>query len=134
MHIRPFQRLVVWQEAHKLCLWTYEMTRKFPKDERFRLVNQMCKSSSSVPTNIAEGSSKRSVKEREHFYEIAACSLEELYYQCLLASDLKYLTSEEFAFADDLIQRVSYLLTKLRGSLRSTSVTSVPSATSVTFK
>ena len=117
MHIRPYEKLIVWQEAHALCLWIYKLTPKFPKDERFRLVTQMCKSSYSVPTNIAEGSGKKSIKEREHFYEIASCSLEELHYQSRLVRDLGYINDEEFRQADDHIQRVSYLLMRLRKSL-----------------
>lgn len=117
MHIRPYQKLIVWQEAHKLCSWTYKETAVFPKDERFRLVNQICKSAYSVPMNIAEGAGKRSPKERERFYETAACSLEELHYQLFLALDLTYINKEIFEKADKQIQRVSYLLMKLRKSL-----------------
>lgn len=131
LHIRPYQRLVVWQEAHALCLEIYTVTSTLPADERFRIVDQMCRSAASVPTNIAEGSGKRSRRERSRFYETALMSLEELHYQCLLSRDLDYLTDEVFTRLDDHIQRVSYLLTKLRLSAMTSvpSVTSVPSAT-----
>ncbi len=118
MHIRPYEKLVVWQEAHKLCLWIYKNTRHFPSDERFRLVSQMCRSAYSTPMNITEGSSKSSKKERSYFYEIAACSLEELHYQCVLARDLCYMDTSDFSKTDDHIQRVSFLLMKLRQSVR----------------
>jgi four helix bundle protein len=131
MHVRPYEKLIVWQEAHKLCLWIYELTKSFPKDERFRLVNQMCRSSYGIPMNIAEGNSKMSRKEKAHFYEIALGSLEELHYQCVLAKDLKYISESQFTEGDDAIQRVSYLLTKLRKSFVSSSVSSVPSTSSV---
>ena len=115
---RPYQRLIAWQEAHKLCLWTYKITKSFPTEERFRLVNQMCRSASSVPTNIAEGNAKRSAKEKAHFFEIALCSLEELHYQCFLSKDLKYLHREQFAEVDDMVKRTSFLITKLRLSFK----------------
>lgn len=67
--------------------------------------------------NIAEGSGKKSHKERERFYETASCSLEELFCQCLFARDLKYISKEEFEIANDHIQRVSFLLMKLRSTL-----------------
>ena len=130
MHTRPYEKLIVWKEAHSLCLWIYKLTKQLPSDERFRLVNQMCKCAYSVPMNIAEGGSKQSKKEREHFYEIAACSLEELHYQCFLGKNLKYISQEDYVKADDHIQRISYLLTKLRLALKPTSVTSVTSVTS----
>ena len=118
MHVRPYEKLIVWQEAHKLCLRALDLTEKFPKDERFRLVHQMCKSAYSVPMNIAEGSGKKSLKERERFFEIAACSLEELHYQSMLVRDRKYISLQEFCDMDDHIQRVSYLLMKIRQSLK----------------
>ena len=90
-HERPYEKMVVWREAHVLCLRVYELTKKFPPEERFRLVNQMCKSASSVPTNITEGNAKRSTKEKLHFFEIAEASLEELHYQCRLSLDLNYI-------------------------------------------
>lgn len=68
--------------------------------------------------NIAEGCTKRSAKERRHFYEIASCSLEELHYQCVLAKDLLYIDSDAFFKADDHIRRISFLLMKLAASLK----------------
>jgi len=118
-HVRPYQKLIVWKEAHALCLFTYATMKSFPSDERFRLVDQMCRSSSSVPTNIAEGSVRNSTKERAQFYQIATTSLEELHYQFFLARDLGYISAEQYSTADDHVQRVSYLLTKLKQSLRS---------------
>ncbi len=117
MHTRPYEKLIVWQEAHRLCLAAYAMTAKFPSDERYRLINQVCKSAYSVPMNIAEGSGKSSISERRHYYEIASCSLEELHYQTRLALDLKYITREKFLAIEKHIHRVSYLLTQLRKSL-----------------
>lgn len=117
MHVRPYQKLIVWQESHKLCLAIYQVTEKFPASETYRLVNQMRRSAFSVPTNIAEGSGKKSKRERDRFYETSTCSLEELHYECLLSKDLGYLTEQKFSEFDEHIMRVSYLLMKLRASL-----------------
>ena len=100
-----------------MCLVVYDRTKIFPPDERFRLVDQMCRSSYGVPTNIAEGNMRRTRKDKRHFLDIAISSLEELHYQCVLALDLHYLTPEQFHDADDRIQRISYLLTRLHASL-----------------
>ncbi|MDD5469591.1 MAG: four helix bundle protein [Candidatus Peribacteraceae bacterium] len=116
MKERPYQKLIVWKEAHSLCLWIYGITKQFPGDERFRLVDQMCRAASSVPMNIAEGSGKSSNKERARYYETALCSLEEVHYQCVLARDLQYMKGEQFDDADDRIQRVSFLARKLRSA------------------
>jgi four helix bundle protein len=132
MHQRPYEKLIVWQEAHNLCLWIYEVTRSFPAQEKYRLVGQMCRSAYSIPTIIAEGNARRSKRDKAHFLETALASLEELHYQCILSRDLQYLTPERFVEADDHLQRVSYLLTKLRTSLISSdsSVSSVSSVSS----
>ena len=118
MHIRPYQKLIVWQEAHKLCMCIYAITREYPKDERFGLVSQMRRSSSSIPTNIAEGNAKKSTKERSHFFEISKASLEELHYQCFLSKDLQYISERRYEELDDHIQRVRFILEKLRKSLK----------------
>lgn len=115
--IRSYQKLIVWKEAHALRLWTYALTRKFPADERFALVSQMRRSAYSVPMNVAEGADKKSIREREKFYEISSSSLEELHYQFLPAKDLHYIDEKEFHDADDRIQRTGYLLSRLRKAL-----------------
>ncbi|OGJ82311.1 hypothetical protein A2598_04450 [Candidatus Peribacteria bacterium RIFOXYD1_FULL_54_13] len=117
MNIRPYQQLIAWKEAHTLCLRIYSITRHFPSHELFQLVSQMRRSAYGVPMNIAEGNSKRSAKEKAHFFACAIAPLEELHYQCVLGKDLRYLSDREFSEVDDLIMRVSYLITKLRSSI-----------------
>ncbi len=117
MHIRPYEKLVAWREAHALCLRIYALTSTFPAHERFRLLDQMCRSSASAPTNIVEGCGKRSLRERQRFYEIASCSLEELHYQCLLARDLGYISTEVLEDTVQHINRTSFLVGRLRSSL-----------------
>jgi four helix bundle protein len=117
MNYRPYQNLVVWKEAHQLCLLIYQLTISFPTTEKYSLVTQMRRSSSSVPTNLAEGSGKSTPKDQRKFYTIARGSLEELHYQCILSKDLTYISKEQFEQLDDSIKRTSYLLNKLRSSL-----------------
>lgn len=94
--IVKFTDLVAWQEGHKLVLMTYESTRSFPKDEMFALVSQMRRCVVSVTSNIAEGFSRNSVKERVQFYSIALGSVTELQNQLLIARDVKYISAKEF--------------------------------------
>jgi len=117
MRIRPYEKLIVWQEAHKLCLFIFRTTKSFPSVERFSLTTQMRRSSYSVPMNLAEGNARRSQKEHIHFIHISIGSLEELHYQCRLAHDLGYLKSPGMKTANDHLQRTGYLLQKLRQSL-----------------
>jgi four helix bundle protein len=115
MQLRPYEKLIAWQESHKLYLWIHKCTEAFPKNEQYRLLDQIRRACYSVPMNIAEGCNKRSLKERRRFYEIAASSLEELHYQCRLSHDLRYISSEDFLLVQNHIGRTSYLLNRMRG-------------------
>ncbi len=120
MHERPYEKLIVWKEAHQLCLEAYALTVDFPLHERFCLGQQIRKSAYSVPMNIAEGNSRRTAKDKAKFMDIAQASLEELHYQLLLARDLKYLSPGKFVEMDGRIQKVSYLLIRFRQGILKT--------------
>ena len=94
--IRSFTDLQVWQEAHKMVLVVYKITKKFPKQEIFGLVSQICRASVSVTSNIAEGFSRQSYKEKLRFYYISLGSLTEIQNQLLIAKDLIYISQLEF--------------------------------------
>lgn len=72
-------------------------TNNFPSDERFGLTSQMRRSSSSIPTNIAEGCGRGSNPDFNRFLQIAFGSASELDYQLILASDLTFLASATHA-------------------------------------
>jgi four helix bundle protein len=62
-----FQKLEVWQMAKKMVVDVYEMTSKFPPEERFGLTSQINRAAVSVASNIAEGSGRTSYKDQAHF-------------------------------------------------------------------
>jgi four helix bundle protein len=107
----------MWQEAHKLCLMTYKLTKSFPDDERFSLISQMRRSSASIATNIAESTGRISLQDKKRFLNIAIGSLEELSYQGILSKDLSYIDEKQFEQIDDSIQRTGYLIHKYQKSL-----------------
>jgi four helix bundle protein len=78
----------IWKLGMKIVMQTYKLTETFPKAEIFRLTSQMNSAAVSIPSNIAEGSSRQSNKEFYHFLEIAIGSAYELETQ-LLASKIK---------------------------------------------
>ncbi len=90
-----FENLRVYQDARQLVVVVYRLSSKFPRTEAFALCQQLQRSIVSVPSNIAEGSGHRSVKEKIHFIEIAYGSLMEAYCQLEIASDLSYITAAE---------------------------------------
>ena len=87
-----FRQLNVWQEAHKLVLMVYQVTDRFPSEEKFGLVSQMRRAAVSVPANIAEGYKRRGIQDKIRFYNTSEGSLEELKYFFILSKDLNYLS------------------------------------------
>lgn len=95
--IRSFQDLIAWQESHSLALKVYSITSKFPKQESFSLVDQMRRCAISISSNIAEGFSRNSQKEKRQFYYMSLGSVTELQNQLILSKDLNYISNEVFS-------------------------------------
>ena len=94
--ITSFRDLEAWKKGHKLVLEIYRITRDFPKSEIFGLVSQMRRCAVSITSNIAEGFSRNSSKEKIQFYAQARGSLTELQNQLLIARDVGYITDQAF--------------------------------------
>lgn len=108
--IRDFTDLLAWQEGHKLVLEVYALTKKFPKDELFSLVNQMRRAAVSVTSNIAEGFGRQGYKEKVQFFYVAQGSLIELKNQLLIAQDVHYINSSEYTKISEQANRTHKLL------------------------
>ena len=83
---------MVWQNSLKLVKQIYNLTGKFPLEEKFGLANQIQRAAVSIPSNIAEGYGRNSNKEMIRFLSIAKGSLYEVETQLYIAIDLKYLS------------------------------------------
>jgi len=117
--IQSFTDLIVWQEGHALVLMVYKETKKFPKEEQFGLMSQMQRAAVSITSNIAEGFSRQSHKEKIQFYAIAHGSLTELQNQLLIARDVGYVTNQTFKTLADKSVTVHKLLNAfIRGAKR----------------
>lgn len=86
-----FENLIVYQKAKSLIKDVYSLTEYFPQYERFGLCSQLQRSIVSVVSNIAEGTGRKSLKEKIHFLEISYGSLMEAYCQLGVAADLNYI-------------------------------------------
>lgn len=94
--IKNFTDLTVWQKGHQLVLDVYQKTNQFPSEEIFSLTNQLRRASVSITSNIAEGFSRKTHKEKLQFYFTALGSLSEVQNQLLIARDLNYLNIDPF--------------------------------------
>ena len=76
----PYERFEAWKLAHELALEIYRISERWPAAERYQLTSQVRRAALSVPTNIAEGSAKKGVREFGRYLDIARGSLSELSY------------------------------------------------------
>ena len=108
-----FEKLNAWQEAKKLVVDVYQLLDSFHKFENYALCDQIRRSVVSVPSNIAEGSGRKSLKEQIHFLEIAYGSLMEVYNQLLIAVELAYITKESVDAIKPTIDAVAKMINGL---------------------
>ena len=111
-----FFDLRVYKEAKELVKSVYLLMDKFPKYEVYALSDQLRRAVVSVPSNIAEGSGRFSLKEKIHFIEIAYGSLTETLCQLDIAHDLNYISDEEFNIEKERINIIGKQLSGLRAS------------------
>lgn len=74
----PYYKLTVWGKSMELCEMVYEVTKKLPPDERFGLTSQLRRAAVSIPSNIAEGSQRKTEKDFANFLNIAQGSAVEV--------------------------------------------------------
>ena len=117
MKIRSYEDLKVWQLAMELVELVYMVTEKFPKKEQYRLVDQLCRASVSVPSNIAEGSMRHTTREYIRFVGIAQGSLAEVETQVMIAKKLGFLEENDYLNIMNVASDVGKMLNGLRSSL-----------------
>ena len=111
-----FEKLNAWQEARKLVVSVYQLLDNFPKFEKYALCDQIRRAIVSVPSNLAEGSGRMSLKEQIHFIEISYGSLMEAYNQLIIANDLNYIDEPSLESLKPSIDTVARMLNGLRAS------------------
>ena len=94
--IRSFTQLTAWKKAHKFVLFIYKITKTFPKEELYRLVNQMRRAAVYITSNIAEGFYRRTSEDKNHFYYASLTSLAEIQNQLIISRDLNYISNTLF--------------------------------------
>lgn len=94
--IANFKDLHAWQEGHTFVISIYKLTKSFPKEEIFSLTNQIRRAVVSITSNIAEGFSRSSYKEKLQFYAIALGSTTEVQNQLEIAKDLGYISQGDY--------------------------------------
>lgn len=109
-----FEKLIAYQKAKEYTICIYHLLKKFPSDERYAMCDQLKRASVSIVSNIAEGTSRTTNKDKSHFLDIAYSSLMETYSQLDLAKDLEYITEDDM----ELVQRQALEIVKLLAGLK----------------
>jgi four helix bundle protein len=112
-----FEKLEVWQEAIHFADSVYSLTRQFPDEERFGLINQMRRAAVSISSNIAEGSSRSSRVDFARFIEMATGSLFEVISQATISRRRGFLSETAFNDLYSTCEKQSKMLSGLRRSL-----------------
>ena len=109
-----FEKLDVYVEARALVKAIYSLLARFPESERYALTDQIHRAVVSVTSNIAEGTSRTSTKDKAHFVEMSYGSLMEVVSQLQVAMDLNYISQEQYNALQPQIEKISYKLYALR--------------------
>lgn len=112
-----FKELQIWKRSKSLCSIVYELTSQFPDSEKFGLTNQLRRASVSIPSNIAEGSSRISNKEFSRFLQIAIGSAYEIETQLLIALDLHFVTKDKLQPVLIELNEIIKMISKFKSTL-----------------
>jgi four helix bundle protein len=117
MGVRKYTELIAWQRAIDLVVVVYKFTDQFPRHELYGLAGQLRRGVVSVPSNIAEGQSRRSVREFLHYLEIAYGSINEVETQLIIAERLGYIRRDVLEETLEQTAEVGRLINGLANSI-----------------
>ena len=113
---KSYRDLEVWKRAMKLVKRIYQVTSRFPAEERFGLTNQIRRAAVSIPSNLAEGHARSGAAEFSRFISISMGSVAEVETQVLLSVDLSYSNGEQ---ATEILTELDEIGKMLRGLSKS---------------
>ena len=107
-----------WKKSKDLTKHVYDLVKEFPDEEKYHLVSQIKRAAISVPSNLAEGNSRDTKKEKLRYVSIAYGSLMELYNHLLISEELEFLNVDEMMLLKPKIFELSKIINGLRRSLK----------------
>lgn len=115
--MNKYKELKVWQEAIELASDVYRISKSFPEEEKFGLIQQVRRASISVSSNIAEGAGRNNKGEFNHFLGIAAASACEVESQLIVAGKLGMIDMNTITAEMDRVDKVQRMIYKLQSSI-----------------
>ncbi|PHR73703.1 MAG: four helix bundle protein [Lutibacter sp.] len=114
MYVFSFEKLNVWKESILLVKSIYRLTKGFPSEEKFGLTSQLRRATVSISSNIAEGTSRNTNKDKAHFTTISYSSTMEVLNQLIIAKELEFISKEDYIETRTQIYKISNMLNALR--------------------
>ena len=118
-----FKQLIIWQKSIDLTDLIFAYCKDLPKEERYNLIDQMNRSSCSIPSNIAEGSGKRSKLQFAEYLSIALSSSYELETQLIISERRKFGNADLLMKALNLVGEIQKMVYTFREKIANESVT-----------
>ena len=112
-----YKKVEAYKKAKEFTIYVYSLIRRFPSYEQHAICDQIRRATVSIPSNIAEGLGRMSLKERIHFLEISYGSLTEVTCQLDISESLGYITTDELATAENMSVEVGRIMSGLRKAL-----------------
>lgn len=116
MEFFGYRKLIAYNKACEVRRVIYQLIKKFPKEEQFALCNQLRRAAVSTTSNIAEGVTRYSNKDKVHFLEMSYGSLMEVMSQIEVALDEGYIQNDQFSNLETLIADTGRLISGLQNS------------------
>ncbi|SDI10846.1 four helix bundle protein [Winogradskyella thalassocola] len=114
MYQHSFEKLNVWQDSIDLVELIYNTVKTFPDDEKFGISSQMKRCSVSISSNLAEGTSRTSNKDKARFSTIAFSSTMELLCQIILCQRLGFINNNEYSILREKVLKISNQINALK--------------------
>ena len=114
MYVFSFEKLEVWLEAKKFSKMIYDITSNFPDTEKFGLTSQLRRASISIASNIAEGSARKSYKDKAHFTTMAFGSAVEVLNQLIISFELNFVSEVNYLKLREKLESITNKLNALR--------------------
>lgn len=114
MKVYSFEKLEVWKEAIVLVNLVYKITENFPSEEKFGLTSQLKRATVSIASNLAEGTSRKTKKDKAHFTTMSFSSTMEVLNQLIISKDLGFVSEDHYTLARLKIEKITNMLNSLR--------------------
>ncbi len=108
-----FEKLTVWIDSKELIKQIYLVTKQFPNEEKFGLTSQLRRASVSVASNLAEGTSRNTNKDKAHFTTLSFSSLMEVLNQIIISYELDFIEENEYSKIRTAIEKIANKLNAL---------------------